>query len=37
VISTLSILSKYDDNFSLKDDAELITFNRSPEVSEILF
>lgn len=37
MISTLSILSKYDDNFSLKDEAELITFKSSPEVSDILF
>ena len=37
MISTLSILSRYDDNFSLKDDAELMTFNRSPDVSDILF
>ena len=37
IISTRSILSKYDDNFSRKDEAELITFNRSPDVSDILF
>lgn len=32
---TLSILSKYDDSLSLREDAELMTFKRSPDVSDI--